>query len=405
MTKRKKILILAPEWRWPPTTGGEVRIARLTESLAQQMDVDIVGPAQLNTLPPPVFANSCLQELSALTAARRVGSLLRHRNPYHVNLYYNSRTSHQIAELVAQNSYDAIYSHFIYPLAYLSHIQQLIIIDQHNVDRQYWLNKANQTRFPFKVIAAWNQRRTVQFESRYLSTIFGYVSCSEEDRAATMKYAAPLVPNFWVAPNGVDSSEYVPAAQVATGGKSIVLGYLGSMDLEMNICAVEMFIKTMLPRIRAALPGIEIFFDVIGRDPPPSLIKLASQSCGVSVTGRVPKVAPFLQRLDILVCPIRMGAGTKLKVIEAMSCGIPVVGSNLALAGLPGRSGEQYIRADQDDVFIRAVCQLAISPEMRLRIGAAARELVCSRFDWKQIGSRLAHEICIAIDARRASLK
>jgi len=397
--------MLAPVWRWPPTTGGEVRIARLSESLAQHMAVDIVGPAQSNVIPPAVFANSYFQNTNALTVARRIVSLFRPRNPYHVNMYYNSRTAHQITELLAQNSYDAIYSHFIYPISYLSNVKQLIIIDQQNVDRQYWLNKANQTRFPFKVIAAWNMRRTVQFESQNLPNIFGYVSCSEEDRTDTMKYAAPIVPNFWVAPNGVDSSEYVPAEREVTGRKSIVLGYLGSMDLEMNIHAVEIFIKTMFPRIRAALPDLEILFDVIGRDPPPSLIKLASQVGGVRVTGRVLDVVPFLQHLDILVCPIRMGAGTKLKVIEAMSCGIPVVGSRLALAGLPGRSGEQYIQADQDDEFIRTVCQLAISPEMRLRIGAAARELVSSRFDWKQIGSRLAHEICGAIDARKALLK
>ena len=400
MARTPKILMLAPEWRWPPTTGGEVRAVRLAESLAKRMEVDVVGPTLPGMQPPPVFANAYLQPRKAFDVLRRIMSMLCLRNPYHVNLYYDSNTAKQVAVLLARNKYDVIYSNFIYPLIYVSSVRHLVIVDQHNVDRQYWLNKADQAKYPFNLIASWNLRRTISFELRHLPCLLGYVSVSGEDRNETMKYSSPYVPNFWVAPNGVNTEKFVPGNVGNNNPRQIVLGYLGSMDLEMNVTAVKHFITAILPCVRSLLSGNEVLFDIIGRDPTFSLCKLAGQTEGVRLTGRVVDVVPYLQRLDVMVCPIRMGAGTKLKVVESMSCGIPVVGSRLALAGLPGRSGKHYIIADSEPEFINAVCQLALSVDMRRKMGMAARELIRSFFDWSQIGNHLADEICSTLEER-----
>jgi glycosyltransferase involved in cell wall biosynthesis len=120
----------------------------------------------------------------------------------------------------------------------------------------------------------------------------------------------------------------------------------------------------------------------------------------MTLSGTVGDVVPWLQKVTILVCPLRIGAGTKLKVAEAMSCALPVVGSPLAFAGLPGRSGEHYIRAENDEQFVAGVCRLATNPAERLVMGCKARVLTQAHLDWDAIGDRLADDISQGLAAR-----
>jgi polysaccharide biosynthesis protein PslH len=108
---------------------------------------------------------------------------------------------------------------------------------------------------------------------------------------------------------------------------------------------------------------------------------------------------PWLQQISILVSPLRIGAGTKLKVAEALSCGLPVVGSPLAFAGLPGVSGEHYVSAETDDDFVSAVCRLAACPAERTAMGHKARALAQTHLEWAAIGDRLAGDIRAALEA------
>jgi glycosyltransferase involved in cell wall biosynthesis len=172
------------------------------------------------------------------------------------------------------------------------------------------------------------------------------------------------------------------------------------MDLQMNVEAVQRFCTRLLPQIRRALSGKEVRFVVIGRQPAPSLRALEKQTAGMSLTGTVDDVVPWLQRIMILVSPLRIGAGTKLKIAEAMSCGLPVVGSSLAFAGLPGRSGEHYVSADSDEEFVAAVCRLAAHPSERRDMGHRARALTQAHLEWDAIGDRLAADIRGALEAR-----
>jgi glycosyltransferase involved in cell wall biosynthesis len=138
-------------------------------------------------------------------------------------------------------------------------------------------------------------------------------------------------------------------------------------------------------------------FLVIGRDPAPSIVALAGSMPGMSLSGTVDDVLPWLQQVDILVSPLKIGAGTKLKVAEAMACAIPVVGSALAFAGLDGRSGEHYVVARDGPDFVAAVARLARSAVEREEIGRRARALAIRDLDWRGIGDRLSADIAGAL--------
>ena len=401
MSSRQRMLMISPAAPWPATTGGFVRIAALLEQMARHFDVTFVSPRRRDQrIPGDVRARFECPPIREIGAAHQLLALLDPSRPLHAALYSRAEIARIVRRELFEHTYDVIYSHFIYGMNYLRGCPVPVVIDQQNVDRVYWRNRADHARFPTSLFAAWNSRRTIAYETAVLPDIWAYVSVSEADREDTMAYARGVAKHFWVAPNGVDPDRFKPALDPASPGDVVTLGYLGSMDLQMNVEAVQRFCAVLLPRLRERLPGIELKMLVIGREPANSVRVLAQATPGMSLSGTVDDVVPWLQRVTIMVAPLRVGAGTKLKVAEAMACGLPVVGSSLALAGLSGRSGEHYIRADTDDEFIEAVCGLARQPATGLAIGRAARIFAQTHLAWGAIGDRLAANLHEALVAR-----
>ena len=390
--------MVSPVAPWPATTGGLVRIANLLTELSQHFDVTFVSPRGAGQrMPADLPVRFLCPEVPPPSARRKALAAADPTRPYHAVLYASRRVRNVVHEAIAQERYDLIYSHFLFPMEYIPKDAAHVIIDSQNVDRVYWQSKVDHSPLAVSVFARWNKRRTIAYESRLLSRIWAYVSVSEEDRDRTRGYAGADVKHFWVAPNGVDVRRFAPAEADAADGTAVTLGYLGSMDLEMNVEAVRRFCVDLLPRIRQQLERTRVKFLVIGREPSPAIRALAQATPDVTLSGTVADVAPWLQRLDILVCPLRMGAGTKLKVAEGLASGLPVVGSSLALAGLPGQPGEDYIAADDDDSFVDAVCRLVHKPEARRALARRARALAVEALDWGAIGSRLASDIKSAL--------
>ena len=388
------MLMLSPEAPWPATTGGLGRIGGLLNHLATHCDVTFIAPRRPDQRPPddPRIRFIC-PEVPAERALRRALALLDPSRPLHVAFYTRRVVADLVRQELAERRYDVVYSHFLYHLGYLGFTRVPVVVDTQNVDRVYWQNKADNSPFPVNLFAAWNTRKTIAYETRHLRRIWGYVSVSEEDREQTRQYASPTVKHFWVASNGVDTRRFVPGAEHSPATGTVTLGYLGSMDLQMNVEAVQRFSTALLPQIRQALPDFDIRFVAIGREPTPAIQALANATPGMSLSGTLPDVVPWLQKLDILVCPLRIGAGTKLKVAEAMSCALPVVGTSLAFAGLAGDSGTHYVKADTDDAFVAAVCRLAHSPLARAQMGRDARAFAERHLDWSAIGAQLAAQI------------
>lgn len=394
MSARRRMLMLSPEAPWPSTTGGLARIAGIFSQLSQHFDLTFISPRRPDqALPSEASARFICPKLPDPGVMKKAFALVDPSRPLHGVLYQRKEIADAVRRELAERPYDIIYSHFIYGAPYLIDCKVPVIIDQQNVDRVYWQNKTAHSPFPIDLFAAWNTRRTIEFETRFLPGIWAYVSVSEEDRQQTRAYAAHHVKHFWVAPNGVDTRRFAPPAKSTCTPNTVTLGYLGSMALQMNVDAVQRFVLELLPRIQAALPRLRVRFVVIGSAPSRTIRALARQTPAMSLSDTVDDVVPWLQDLDIFVCPLRIGAGTKLKVAEAMACGLPVVGSPLAFAGLPGRSGEHYVIAETDDIFVESVCQLAQSRVERRAMGGKARQLAEEHCEWDAIGQQLASDI------------
>jgi glycosyltransferase involved in cell wall biosynthesis len=210
------------------------------------------------------------------------------------------------------------------------------------------------------------------------------VICVSEQDAVALRALVPACEPI-VVPNGVDVDHYVPVGDQAASGAACLV-FTGTMDFRPNADAVEWFVDEILPRIRSVRPDAE--FLAVGQRPGPRLLRRHGRA-GVTVTGAVDDVRPFLARASVVVAPLRFGGGTRVKLLEAMACARPIVATGLAAEGLAVRDGIELLLADSPDRFARAVLALLDDPARARSLGEAGRALVRARYDWRQIAPRL----------------
>jgi glycosyltransferase involved in cell wall biosynthesis len=175
--------------------------------------------------------------------------------------------------------------------------------------------------------------------------------------------------------------------------------FLGSMDWEANVDAVDYFCREIWPAVRAAVP--EARFRIVGRNPSPRVAALASSS--VEVTGRVPSVIDYLKETAVFVVPLRIGGGTRLKIFEAMAAGRAIVSTSVGAEGLDVHDGADVMLADTPSRFADRVIELLRDPARRaaLEAGAAA---TAARHDWSVAASCFEQTLQRAIDDHRRGL-
>jgi glycosyltransferase involved in cell wall biosynthesis len=168
----------------------------------------------------------------------------------------------------------------------------------------------------------------------------------------------------------VDTDFYEPNGTNSFGNGELLL-FQGSMDWYPNRDAVEFFARTILPLVRNQRPNVR--FVVAGRNPASHFVKELSTSFGVEFTGTIPDMRPYLSVASVVVVPLRMGSGTRIKILEACAAGKPVVSTMLGAEGLAFEPNKEIVLADVPAQFAGAVVRLLQDPERRRAIGSAAR--------------------------------
>ncbi len=206
------------------------------------------------------------------------------------------------------------------------------------------------------------------------------VVVSQADRKALQR----LLPGVEsaVVPNGVDTSYYFPAGMEKESDTSLV--FTGKMDFRPNVDAVLWFGQKVWPLIQEDVPKAR--FKVVGRDPHPRLRPLRELP-GITVTGYVEDIRPHIAEAGVYVVPLRVGGGTRLKVLEAMSMSKAIVSTSLGCEGIDITPGLELLIADEPRSFAKKAVSLMQDRERRIELGLAARRLVEARYDWQHITS------------------
>ncbi|HEY7063561.1 MAG TPA: glycosyltransferase [Chloroflexota bacterium] len=300
----------------------------------------------------------------------------------------------RLRALTATEAYDVVQISSLEMMPYRCAIlrrgarRPLVVFDDLNAEYQLQrracrTDLGRPARWHAALYSAVQANRLRRYETRVCQEADAVIVVSATD-AALLGRIAPSA-RYVLIPNGVDTGAF-PYRETPPPSPPELL-FTGTMDYRPNVDAMLWFGEAILPRLRAARPDLRCL--VVGKAPDPRLRALAARQPGLVVTGAVPDVQPYLARAAVYVVPMRMGSGTRLKVLEAMAVGVPVVSTRLGMEGIAARAGEHTLQAETPAAFARAVLRLLDAPALAAALAQRARALAASHYDWTRLTPRL----------------
>jgi len=315
---------------------------------------------------------------------RQLMSVVRGRS-YTLDAHILAEVQEALDALLARERYDVVIFESVLIAGYSLPKSVKIIIDQHNIEhellqRTYQRERAGLRKW-YNLLES-RLLKPVEIERCRRSDVV--LVTSERERLAWKNMLPRNV--IEVVPNGVDIEMFQGTwLEQEVPGRII---FTGAMNYYPNIDAVLFFAQHCWPLIQARVPGAT--WQIVGSNPSPEVLKLA-QFPGVTVTGWVPDVRPYLAAAEVAIVPLQIGSGTRLKILEALAMQKAAVSTSVGCEGLSVESGKQLIVADQPEAFAQAVVDLIRKPEMRIELGTAGRSLVEAEYSWGRCGTKLMH--------------
>lgn len=364
-----RILFVTKFLPLPANSGGKQRSAAVLSRLAGLGEVTVAALddgtadlAALQRLGVRVLSAPRPGRLAAAMGAVRTGSVSAGR-------FHSARLRAAVRDEVRQQPPDVLvvaYSQLAPYAACAPHLPK--VIDLHNVESALFESYAD-SRGGLAALAARVESRALRrIERRALHAYDVVDVVSETDRD---RLPGPH-DHVLVSPNGWEPSIPLPPAE------DPVVSFVGLMGWTPNVDAAVWLVETVWPEVRARVPGARL--QLVGRDPAPSVRALAASD--VIVTGTVPEVTPHLAASRVVVAPLRAGGGSRLKVLEGLDAGRPVVATPVGAEGLERLVGRGVILADEPAEFAAAVVRLLLDPEEAAATGAAGRRAVHDWYSW-----------------------
>ena len=256
------------------------------------------------------------------------------------------------------------------------------VLFQHNVETALWRRQTRWEPNPFRrLVFGFEAAKVQSYEASALKRFHHVIAVSEYDR----DQMASVVDRsrISVVPTGVDLEQYRLA--IASPSLKPLVMFIGSMDWEANIDGAEHFCREIWPHVQASVPDARL--RIVGRDPHTRVLRLVSDS--VEVTGSVPSVIEHLQEASVVVVPLRIGGGTRLKIYEAMAMGKAVVSTSVGAEGLDVHHGRDILLADDPVKFAESVTTLLCNHQFRRQLEMGAADLA-AQYDWSVVAERFA---------------
>jgi glycosyltransferase involved in cell wall biosynthesis len=305
--------------------------------------------------------------------------------PPDLRFYYFEILIDKIRRLAAKVNFDVVHIDHTHMGLYLRAmpiaLRQRSVWMLHDVDYTKFARIAQlETRLARRLRLKLHSHMLHNWQPRYAENFARCVTVSEVDRRLLLR-ANPRL-QIEVAPNGIDTKLFKPLPRNA---RASALIFVGNMDYLPCVDAVLYFCREALPRIRNAIKDVEMW--IVGTNPRPEVKQLVGN--GVHVTGKVDDVRPFYERSTACVVPLRAGGGTRLKILEAMALGRPVVSTSIGCEGLELREGQHLLLGETAEQLAEKTIQLLINVSLQQHLIQNARELVVKRYDWDVIAEKL----------------
>jgi glycosyltransferase involved in cell wall biosynthesis len=397
-----KILQILPYSPVRPTFGGALRMHHLLRMLVARHEVTVIAYGEEGE------ARQYHEEFgSGLKAVhivphrwanryRRLGQVFAFwsKHSYFYSAAMSSVMQETIRRVLRDEAFDIVQTEFASMGCFSLATDAVKILDSHNIEydnfRRVWLK----TRSPFRKLHYYDEYRKFAWEeiANYRNQDALFLTSARDKEL--IDCSLPDMPKF-VVPNGVDASYFTPSPQEP---EPFSLVFTGAMSYFPNNDAAVYFLDNVFPLILREIP--EAKFHIVGIQPPKELLK--RNSSNVVVTGYVDDVRPYVYRSSAFVVPLRMGGGTRLKVLEAMAMRKPIVSTSIGCEGINVRQEESILIADDPETFARSVVRVLRDAELRRRLTEAGYELMKNEYEWEVIG-RSVDRIYQELLARRGA--
>lgn len=401
-----KILMLTQVLPYPPDSGPKIKTWNVIKYLAQRHDLVLVSfvrgqqsdaedtirdqGIEVHTVP---IRRNRVEELRALLASVVNGRpvlIERDFRPAMRDLIFGLAKTHKFDLVHADQLNMAQYAHLV--------PDSTKLLDAHNALWMLYKRLSETMRpGPMKWILKRDWKLLRRYEGRVCREFDQVIAVSSQDRSWLLD-AAEIPLNIAIIPITVDLEQYQTVFQ--TGTSSHIL-HLGTMYWPPNVEGVLWFLQQVWPLIRAKEPPV--VFDVVGARPPDEILAIGRADRRVRVHGYVEDLAPILQKAGVMIVPVGAGSGMRVKILEGLARGIPIVTTSMGAEGIDVVSGKHLIVADTPSAFARGVLRLLDHSEEAARMAEQGRRLIAMEYDYLRVLPRL-DEIYLDQEKRSSAL-
>ncbi|MEM8771647.1 MAG: TIGR03087 family PEP-CTERM/XrtA system glycosyltransferase [Pseudomonadota bacterium] len=388
-----EVLFLAHRIPYPPDKGDKIRSWRLLKYLASRFDVHLAcfidnedDFAHVETV-RRLCASAYFAPLKKRRGLVRSAQGLLTRSPLSVR-YFNDKAITRAIDTIRARPLlaEIVFSSTMAQYVATPFGDRPRIVDFCDADSAKFTEYAARSKVPMQ----WIYNREGRLLSADETTVANWADVSfavspDEALEFNKRSAIVKIVDWWA--NGVDTAYFDPHASFEKISEPADIVFTGAMDYRPNAEAADYFVHEIWPQVLAAAPSAT--FAIVGARPTKKVQALANVK-GVQVTGRVDAIQPWIFQAKIAAAPLRIARGVQNKVLEAMAMAKPVVATSAAALGISAHHGEEILVEDGPKEFAQSLVALLKDPEMRLRLGAAARARVVADYQWDAQLSRFA---------------
>jgi glycosyltransferase involved in cell wall biosynthesis len=396
ISKSLNVVVVNAEFPYPPTAGNRIRTLNLLSRLAKRhritfiarrgqpdetaQAVEFLGDQGFRT----VVVDEPLPRKSGPLFQARLALNLLSPLPYSVASHSGPRFRETVTEFGRNKAVDlwqAEWTPYIDAFAGLPEATRLVIA--HNVESQIWQRYHETELHPLRRWYIGQQWRKFEaFERRAFAQANRIVAVSRQDAQIIRNQFG--VRTVDVVDNGIDREYF---SGTCGGGDPRRILFLGGFDWRPNLDAVSILLDQVFPRVRAVEPSA--LLSLVGRRPPESLLQKVRSLEGVELFADVPDVRPHLADSGVMVVPLRIGGGSRLKILEALATGLPVVSTRVGAEGLELEPGRHFLPADTVEDMVETLIEVIRHPDAARVQATSACQFVRDRYDWDMLADKL----------------
>lgn len=403
MSFRKKILWVSHFLPFPAKGGAQIRSFNLIKELSRYHDVslfclvyedvvinyfDSLGTAVSSS--ESVFSEFCVDFALVPIKKNSTKKIAFLKSLFSGKSYSVSRLNvdfvrKELQNFIGDKKFDAVHFDTL-SLCSLHDMfsEEQIVLNHHNIESLMMYRRAKEQNSILMKLVCYLDAWKIENLERYACKIISvHIVCSDLD-GHRLKALYPSIDTITI-PNGIDCSAVIDNRQ--PDGKSLL--FIGGLDWYPNADAIRFLLTKIWPRINESNSSLNL--DIIGKNPPSDIRDLANQYNNVRLHGFVDDIAPYYRKAWLYVCPIKDGGGTKLKVLDAMANGVPLVAHPIAMEGIEAEIDKHYLCATRPHDFVDVVLAAALNPEAIEIIGAQAKHFIFDHYNYESIGLKLSN--------------